>query len=191
MSACRFLLTSPEVAGFPDWAQISAERRAHVERVAALVDSWARALKTPANEQERWLRAVYLHDALRDAPQTFLESLTDSRWHSVALLHGPAAAEYAARRGERDRGVLDAVRFHSVGYAGWDHVGKMLYLADYLEPGRNFRMKEREGLANRVPQEGRVVLKEVAAERLRWLITSGWTLPSETVEFWNALAREP
>jgi HD superfamily phosphohydrolase YqeK len=133
---------------------------------------------------------VYLHDALRDAPQEFLESLTDSRWHSAALLHGPAAAEYAARLGERDRGVLDAVRFHSVGYAGWEQAGKLLYLGDYLEPGRDFRKEERERLAIRVPQEPRAVLKEVAAERLRWLITSGWTLLPETVEFWNALARE-
>src|SRR5260370_4754320 len=157
-------MTHTEGTGFADRAQISLERRSHVVRVAPLVDSWARALQTPAREKERWLRAVYLHDAFRDAPQEFLESLTDSRWHSAALLHGPAAAEYAARLGERDRGVLDAVRFHSVGYAGWEQAGKLLYLGDYLEPGRDFRKEERERLAIRVPQEPRAVLKEVAAE---------------------------
>jgi len=144
-------------------------------------------MDTPASESERWLRAVYLHDALRDAPREFLESLTDRRWQTTELLHGPAAAEYAARLGERDRGVLDAVRFHSVGYAGWDQVGRMLYLGDYLEPGRHFRKEERQALANRVPREPRVVLMEVAAERMHWLITSGWLLLPETVEFWNAL----
>ncbi|MBI4501152.1 MAG: HD domain-containing protein [Gemmatimonadetes bacterium] len=174
---------------FPEWTQATPERRAHVERVAALANSWADAMNTPAQERERWLRAVYLHDSLRDAPLELLTSLTDDRWHWPSLLHGPAAAEYAARHGERDRGVLDAVRYHSVGYAGWDVVGRMLYLADYLEPGREFRDEERRDMAARVPREPRVVLKEVAAERLHWLVTSGWPFIAETVEFWNALAR--
>jgi HD superfamily phosphohydrolase YqeK len=146
-------------------------------------------MKTPPEERERWLRAVYLHDSLRDAPQDLLDSLADHRWQSASLLHGPAAAECAARHGERDRGILDAVRYHSVGYAGWDQVGRMLYLGDYLELGRAFRDDERRALAERVPREPRAVLKEVAAERLHWLITSGWPLIAETVEFWNALAR--
>lgn len=163
-------------------------RREHVERVATLVGWWADAMKTPPADRERWLRAVYLHDALRDAPDTLLKSLTDDRWLSPALLHGPAAAEYAARHGERDRGVLDAVRFHSVGYAGWDRVGQMLYLGDYLEPGRKFRDEERAALAALVPADPRAVLKEVAAERLHWIVASGWPLVAETVEFWNALA---
>src|SRR3954468_9179463 len=116
------------MADFPEWEQAGAERRAHVSRIATLVAAWADAMETPSGERERWLRAVYLHDALRDAPQSFLEKLASEKWRSSELLHGPAAAELAARHGERDQGVLDAVRFHSVGYAGWDRVGRILYL---------------------------------------------------------------
>ena len=104
-------------------------------------------------------------------------------------MHGPAAAELAARHGERDAGILDAVRYHSVGYAGWDPAGRMLYLSDYLEPGRAFREGERGALAPRVPEDPEAVLREVAAERLRWLIDSGWPLVRETVDFWNSLTR--
>ena len=175
------------MADFPGWAQAGPERRAHVERIATLVSSWADAMATPAAERERWLRAVYLHDALRDAPQSYLETLASGTWRSPELLHGPAAAECAARHGECDQGVLDAVRFHSVGYAGWDDAGRMLYLGDYLEPGREFRRAERQHMAARVPREPAVVLREVAAERLQWLIQSGWPLIPETVDFWNAL----
>lgn len=175
--------------GFPDWAQAGPERRAHVERVAGLVASWADAMGVSPEEQERWLRAVYLHDALRDAPAQFLQSLADDRWGVPSLLHGPAAATCAARHGERDRGILEAVRFHSVGNAGWDRVGRMLYLGDYLEPGREFRREERAALAARVPSEPEVVLREVAAERLHWTVSSERPLIQETVEFWNALAR--
>ena len=108
----------------PAWAQVSPERRAHIERVVALLGSWADAMRVDAQERDRWARAGWLHDALRDAP------LGDP------LAHGPLAAARAATDGETDRGVLDAIRYHTIGFAGWDAVGKMLYLADFLEIGR-------------------------------------------------------
>jgi len=129
-----------------------------------------------AAERERWIRAGWLHDALRDAPLGDL------------MAHGPAAADRAEQDGERDRGVLDAVRYHTVGYAGWDHVGRMLYLADFLEPGRDFDPDGRRELAARVPLERDVVLRDVARRRVDWVLRSGWPLVPETVAFWNALA---
>jgi HD superfamily phosphohydrolase YqeK len=159
----------------PFWAQMTPERRAHIDRVAALLGDWAEAMRVPSTERARWLKAAHLHDALRDAP------LADP------LAHGPAAADRAAREGETDRGVIDAARYHTVGYAGWDDVGRMLYLADYLEPGRNFDSAVRRALAGRVPGERDAVLREVAARRIEWVLRSGWPLHPETVKFWNTL----
>ncbi|HVH09366.1 MAG TPA: HD domain-containing protein [Gemmatimonadales bacterium] len=159
----------------PPWAVVSAERRAHIERVAGLLSAWALALGTPEGERARWLRAAWLHDALRDAPA------------ATELEHGPMAAERAAHDGESDQGVLDAVRYHSLGYAGWDDVGKMLYLGDYLEPGRPFDQDLRRGLAARVLDDRPGVLRQVAARRVAYVIESRWPLASETVAFWNSL----
>src|SRR3989442_1434667 len=103
------------------------------------------------------------------------------------LAHGPMAADRAAQDGETDRGVLDAIRYHSLGHAGWDGVGRMLYLADFLEPGRDYDREERRALAARVPLERDAVLREVARRRIEWVVRSGWSLPPETVAFWNAL----
>jgi HD superfamily phosphohydrolase YqeK len=162
----------------PPWAQVSAERRAHIERVAGLIGGWADAMAVAGTERARWLKAAYLHDALRDAQLPFADQLA----------HGPAAADRAAREGETDQGVLDAVRYHTVGYAGWDEVGRMLYLADFLEPGRRFAADERRMLAQRVPQERDAVLTEVVRWRIEWVMRSGWPLAPETVKLWNALA---
>jgi HD superfamily phosphohydrolase YqeK len=159
----------------PGWAQVTPARRTHVERVVGLLTEWAGAMGVAAQEQARWVRAGWLHDALRDAPLGDL------------MAHGPAAADRAAQEGERDRGVLDAVRFHTIGYAGWDQVGRMLYLADFLEPGRDFDLNGRRELAARVPAERDVVLREVARRRLEWVLRSGWPLAPETAAFWNAL----
>ena len=159
----------------PGWAVAGPERRAHVERVAALIDQWAVAMRVPEGERSRWAKAAWLHDALRDAPA------------ADELAHGPASADRAAKDGESDRGVLDAVRYHSLGFAGWDDVGKMLYLGDYLEPGRKFEREARAALAARVPAERDAVLLEVTRRRIEWTLQSGWPLSPETVEFWNSL----
>jgi len=178
-------MTTPP--GFPPWARLGPERRAHVERVAGLLRQWAEVEGVPPAERDRWLRAAYFHDALRDAPPDELERLAPQAWGVPSLRHGPAAARLAAEHGETDRGVLRAVHYHSVGYAGWDRVGRLLYLADYLEPGRGFRMEERRAQAARVPHDAAAVLREVAAERLRWVLDAGQPLISESVEFWNGL----
>ena len=161
----------------PPWAQATPERRAHIERVVGLVTQWATAMGVPQAERSRWIRAAWLHDALRDAPA------------ANELAHGPMAADRAAQDGETDRGVLDAIRYHSLGHAGWDDVGRMLYLADFLEPGRDYDREERRALAARVPLERDAVLREVARRRIEWVLRSGWSLPPETVAFWNALVQ--
>lgn len=173
--------------GFPAWAQVGEKRRAHVERVARLLEEWALASGVSQQERDRWLRAAYLHDCLRDAHPAELERLAPDAWGLPDLRHGPAAARMAEEQGERDVGVLAAVRYHSVGYAGWDAVGRMLYLADYLEPGRKFEQVERQALAARVPGDPDGVLRLIAAQRLHWVIQDGGRLVKETVEFWNAL----
>ena len=53
------------------------------------------------------------------------------------LLHGPVAAEECRRTlGVRDEDVLDAIRWHTTGRAGWSRVGQAIYLADFSEPLR-------------------------------------------------------
>ncbi len=174
---------------FPSWARISTKRRAHVERVAALCSVWAEIMKTPDRERSRWLRAVALHDALKSAPPEMLLELAPASWGVDELRHGPAAAARAEMDGESDRGVLDAVKYHSVGYAGWDRVGQVLYLADFLEPGRSFHGNEHAELVARVPLEFPEVLRVVAGERITGMVADGQPLKEETVEFWNSLVQ--
>lgn len=160
----------------PAWAVVTAERRAHIERVAALAAAWADRLGVSPTERARWVRAAWLHDALRDAPA------------ATELDHGPACADRLLADGERDQGVLDAIRYHSLGYAGWDDVGRMLYLADYLEPGRGFDPEARARLRARMPEDRALVLRDVARRRIERQLHCSWPLAPETVAFWNALA---
>ncbi|MCU0620698.1 MAG: hypothetical protein MUC69_04255 [Gemmatimonadales bacterium] len=171
----------------PAWAAMTDARLAHVVRVAELVVGWADAMHVPDSERNRWLRAVWLHDALRDAPLQELQDWASATPGPVELRHGPAAAARAKADGEVDRGVLDAVRYHSVGLAEWDMVGRVLYCADYLEPGRPFDAAHRAALAARFPSDPGGVLRDVALLRLRHALVAGWALPEPSFRFWNSL----
>lgn len=174
-----------EAMGYPPWATVKPGRLAHIQRVAGLIAAWAMAMEVPERERRRWIRAALLHDAARDLPSDEQTRLAGAEWSVPALRHGPAAAALAAEHGERDGGVLDAVRYHTVGYAGWDEVGRMLYLADYLEPGRTFQGDDRARLAAAVPIDPAGCLKEVARRRRTWLLESGLAVPTVTAAFWK------
>ena len=173
--------------GLPPWADVSPHRLEHIARVAGLLDAWASRIAIPRAERIRWLRAAYLHDALKDAPADELAELAGPQWPQRKIRHGPAAARKAEMAGEDDGGVLDAVRYHSVGYAQWDQVGRMLYLADYLEPGRPFSGPEHDDWLVRVPTEPDVVLREVTSVRIARSLSQGHSLLPQTVAFWNSL----
>jgi HD superfamily phosphohydrolase YqeK len=171
----------------PEWAIVTPARREHIERVAELAGRWAEEMEILEGERRRWLRAVYLHDALRDAPAQELKRWAPDAPGPDDLRHGPASAARAKAEGETDRGVLDAVRYHSIGLAEWDMVGRILYCADYLEPGRKHAREWRAKLAQRLPSEPVVVLRKVATARVGQLVSSGRALLEPTVRFWNSL----
>jgi HD superfamily phosphohydrolase YqeK len=180
-------MTAEPAGRLPAWAEVSPARVMHIERVAALAAGWAERMRVSEAEGKRWLRAAWLHDALRDADAASLDRWAPARPGPGELRHGPASAARAEAEGEADRGVLDAVRYHSVGWAGWDAVGRVLYCADYLEPGRAFGRERRTDLARRFPDDPSGVLRAVAADRLTHVIGSGWPLLDPTVRFWNSL----
>ena len=145
----------------------------------------------PDSERNRWLRAVWLHDAVRDASEADLTRWAPSASGPLELRHGAASAALAKTGGESDRGILDAVRYHSVGLAEWDMVGRVLYCADYLEPGRSEDRETRAELAARFPRDSSGVLREVARARMTRLVNSSYPIPEPTTRFWNSLFTRP
>jgi HD superfamily phosphohydrolase YqeK len=172
----------------PPWSRVSAKRVAHIGRVTALLDEWARALALPAGEARAWHDAGIFHDALRDAPEAELRSLAgDATGYTTEMLHGPAAAARMAADGESRRELLDAVRFHTVGSSDWGRLGRALYMADYLEPGRKFSRSDRAYLASQVPHDFDATFRQVLRARLEWSLREGMRLFTEAVALWNAV----
>jgi len=83
------------------------------------------------------------------------------------------------------------VRYHSLGLAEWDMVGRALYCADYLEPGRKQEREWRADLAARYSSQQALVLRQVARARVMHTVSSGRPLLEPTVRFWNSLIAAP
>ncbi len=171
----------------PAWAQVREKRRAHIQRVITLIMQWADAMELPADERSDWYNAALLHDALRDAPESELRGLAGDATREVELLHGPAVANLLAERDGTNASVLAAIRYHTVGSPDWDRTGRALYMADFLEPGRNFAKKDRAFLAEQVPHDFDGVFRQVLRARLEHALREGYTLFPETVGLWNAV----
>lgn len=171
----------------PDWAVVGPDRRAHIARVAALIGAWAAEMRIADVEASAWRDAALWHDALRDAPEADLRGLAPDSSYPAPLLHGPAAAARIARDGERRQDVLDAIRYHTVGCRGWSRTGRALYMADYLEPGREFGRPDRAFLARQVPHDFDGVFRQVVRQRLEWALREGNAVYPETAELWNSV----
>jgi 2-amino-4-hydroxy-6-hydroxymethyldihydropteridine diphosphokinase len=171
----------------PAWARVSDRRRAHIARVSALLAQWTEALELDPDEAAAWRDAGRLHDALRDAPEAELREIVRDDAMPAGVLHGPASAILLERDGETRRGMLEAIRWHTVGNPRWERVGRALYMADYLEPGRMFAQADRAFLASHVPLDFDGVFRQVVRHRLEWTLREGKALFPEAVGLWNSV----
>ena len=169
----------------PPWACVNEKRRAHIERVTTLLEQWASQLRVSAAEAREWRDAGLLHDALRDAPEERLRALVPRPDFITEMLHGPAAAVMLEREGDTRREMLDAIRWHTVGSAQWGRLGRALFMADFLEPGRNFSRADRAYLASHVASDFDATFRQVLRMRIDHALREGHTLFPETVALWN------
>lgn len=75
---------------------------------------------------------------LKDAYK-FCIILDDVMEYSKGLVHGPLGGYLAKiHYGVDDNEILEAISFHTTGRKNMTLLDKIIYLADYIEPGRNF-----------------------------------------------------
>jgi 2-amino-4-hydroxy-6-hydroxymethyldihydropteridine diphosphokinase len=173
--------------GLPEWACVGKKRLAHIERVTSLLRAWGASMRLDPKEAQAWIDAGAWHDSLRDASEDELREITGDNETPEALLHGPAAAAKLESEGETRRDLLDAIRYHTVGWPKWTRTGRALYMADYLEPGRKFSREDRYFLAAQVPNSFDAVFRQVVRFRLDWSVREGNHIFPETVALWNSL----
>ncbi len=175
----------------PDWAVARKKRRVHMARVAALLREWGEARGDDSRDVERWAAAGYLHDVLRDAkPDGLRAALSEPLDHLPdEVIHGPAAADRLRRGGVVDEPLLTAIAFHTLGSPDFGDIGKALYVADFLEPGRKVQPKWRARRRDEMPEGLDSVAQAIVGKRIQFLLRKGRPVPPETLGLWNVLAK--
>ena len=124
-------------------ARLSERRCAHSHRVAA--EAVVLAERYGASREAAELAGL-LHDYCRELSDE--ETLAAAARHGIAvgpveacrpkhILHGPVAAAELADAGLQPN-VARAIALHTVGGPGMTVLDRCIYLADFLEPGRDF-----------------------------------------------------
>ena len=124
--------------------RLSDKRYEHTLRVADAAERLARA---HGLDRATTRLAALLHDSSREVEPEELLRLAEERGvpvgpperESPKLLHGPVAAELAREDlGVESEDVLEAVRVHTTGAPGMGPVALAVFLADKIEPARDY-----------------------------------------------------
>jgi predicted HD superfamily hydrolase involved in NAD metabolism len=137
--------------------RLSSKRCQHVIGVK---DTAVKLAQTYGENTENAKLAALIHDCAKNMSDEEILSLVKSVGYSPdwieqeepQLLHGMAAAIIAKKdMGIEDGSILDAITFHTTGRTVMTLLDKIIYIADYIEPSRNFPTVEelrREAFTN-------------------------------------------
>src|SRR6185369_7080414 len=137
-------MKSPKITDVEKWVktQVSARRFAHIRGVVSEARKLARANGIP---EEKAVLAAWFHDCAKEwTREKMLEALKGSSFKLDALEkkmpglwhpHAGAATAYKMWK-VRDAGILEAVRCHTLGGPKMGPLAQVLFVADFVEPGR-------------------------------------------------------
>lgn len=139
--------------------------------------------------------AALLHDLCREYSREKLLKLAvdfdivvdDIEKAEPLLLHGPVAAVITQKSlGVNDDLILDAIRFHITGTPNMTFVAKLIFIADFIEPGRTFEQARilREMASKLTPDQ---LLLKVYNRSIEFVIRQGYLIHPRTVAGRNEL----
>lgn len=142
--------------------------------------------------------AGILHDCAKYYSADKMENLckkegiriSDIEKGNTALLHSKAGTVLARTKyGVSDPEILDAIRFHTTGRPGMTLLEKIIFISDYIEPGRNSapRLDEIRKMAFADIDEA---LRMILSDTLRYLNGSGKAVDPMTQKTYDYYLRE-
>lgn len=125
---------------FTLFRELSGKRLLHSMNVCVLATRYAMRFGA---DPDKCALAALLHDCAKELPEKVQIDLAAKIIHGYIpgkqILHSPAGAVYAREHyGVEDQEVLDAIQFHTVGREVMTITDKIVYLADKLEPARDY-----------------------------------------------------
>jgi len=175
-------------------AQVSGERLAHTYRV---VEAARRLGQIYGADADQVATAALLHDYAKPMKPAQLLAAAERLGLPVDpversqphLLHGPVAAGLLAEQGlVTDPDVLKAIAGHTTGRAGMSLLEKIIFLADYVEPGRSFPGVD--AIRAEAERDLDLALLHALDNSLVYVMQRGWLIHPASVHARNWLLQE-
>ena len=104
------------------------------------------------------------------------------RSNPTALLHAKAGAYLAEHKyGVRDEDILNAIRYHTTGRPNMSRLEKIIYIADYIEPGRK-QIADLDLIRRLAYQDLDCTMEKILANTLAYLRTTDGQTDEMTVK---------
>jgi len=115
-------------------------------------------------------------------------TVTDVDRDFPLLLHGPVGAELLRREEDlTDHGLYEAVRWHSTAHASLDSLGKLVFLADKLDPQKAAVYSYQARLHDMALESLDLALLEFLSREMAARIERGETIHPASVDARNSL----
>ncbi|KGR90721.1 phosphohydrolase [Ureibacillus massiliensis 4400831 = CIP 108448 = CCUG 49529] len=137
--------------------------------------------------------AAILHDIAKYADENWMIQIVkdndlDQRlitW-GPELLHGPVGAWIAENEFNiHDEDLLNSIRFHTTGRAGMSKLEKILYIADMIEPNRNFDGVEK--LRSKADEDLNKAMRACIRHSIKYLVKTKQKIYPVSIECYNDL----
>lgn len=122
-------------------------KKERYEHSLGVMDTAVELAKRYSADEEKAKIAGLIHDCAKSMKNDETINLVkkhnyhmdDTYMQFPQLMHGLAGAIVAkAIMGVRDEDILNAITFHTTGREAMSTLDKIIYIADYIEPSRNF-----------------------------------------------------
>jgi len=179
-----------------DWIdrELSPARCAHSLRVAELAAELCRRFGTSV--QAGYLAGL-AHDLAREMPEHRLISLSERDGRAVSedqarypvLLHGRAAAVILRHElAEGNPEILEAVACHVTGRPGMGLLARIVFAADFLEPGRGLLSEASRARILRMQIDG--MMRRVLERIFTYLRCENKPIAAEALELYRECGRK-
>lgn len=106
-----------------------------------------------------------------------------------ALIHGALGAEVARRElNIEDKDILDAIQYHTTGKEDMTLLEKIIYISDYIEPGRNFPGVDK--IRQLAYENLDLALLNAMDKTIKHIIDKGYYIHPDTISARNYLINE-
>ncbi len=142
-----------------------------------------------ASDEQAFLAGLY-HDCAKYLPESEMRGtvlrggfeINFAEDANPELLHAKAGAVLAKERyGIVDPEIIDAIRYHSTGHPGMSLLEKIIYIADYIEPGR-IKAPRLSELRKEAFEDLDAALFHILEDTVKYLQTTGKIIDPMTEE---------